>query len=282
MKRWMIGASAAVAAMAHAQTQTPTPIPAQAPEQPVVQSPAANPTTSAPAGTTTAAPSGASWRSTVGLGASNSTGNTRASTLSANADAVRTTAQDKWTLYGNAQYGKTNGVTSASLVRLGTRYDRDIGESFFGFGTLDVEKDKIARLKLRSAYGAGLGLHWIKTETTTLDVFGGVGYTMDRYEEAREIDNALRERYNYANLLLGEESTHKLTESTSFKQRLVLYPNLKDRGEYRAQWDAGLSVAMTQAMSLNVGLALRHNSEPGPGVKRTDTLLTTGVSVKFD
>jgi hypothetical protein len=30
---------------------------------------------------------------------------------------------------------------------------------------------------------------------------------------------------------LGEESTHKFSETTSAKQRLVLVPNLKNRGE---------------------------------------------------
>jgi putative salt-induced outer membrane protein len=316
MNRWINpwalgGISVLLASFSQAQTQTPAtpapaPAPAPTPEAPVMQSPspapstpaastgtatpAASPTNNAPntapssaqSGVQSNAPSTGAWRSTLGLGANYSTGNTRASTFSANADAVRSTAQDKWTLYGNAQYGKTDGVTSANLMRLGTRYDRDIGASFFGFGTLDLEKDEIALLKLRTAYGTGLGLHWIKTETTTFDVFGGLGYTMDRYDEPRIVDGELRSRYNYANLLLGEESTHKLTDNTSFKQRLVVYPNLEDRGEYRAQWDAGLSVAMTQTISLNVGLAMRHNSDPGPGVKRTDTLLTTGVSVKFD
>ena len=43
-----------------------------------------------------------------------------------------------------------------------------------------------------------------------------------------------------------------------------------------------LSVAMSKTMNLNVGMALAHNSDPGVGRKATDTLLTTGVSVKFD
>jgi putative salt-induced outer membrane protein len=222
------------------------------------------------------------WRAALGLGASYASGNTRASTLSASGDAVRASEADKFSLYGNSLYGKSNGTVNAQLFRLGTRYDRNLSGSLFGFGTLDFEKDKIAKLKLRSAAGVGLGLHLVKTTDNTFDVFGGAGYTADRYDAPRLVDGAARERYNYANLLLGEESSHKLSESTSAKQRLVIYPNLKNRGEYRAQWDASLGVAMTQSMNLNVGLAVRRDSNPGPGIKTTDTLLTTGISVKFD
>lgn len=96
------------------------------------------------------------------------------------------------------------------------------------------------------------------------------------------IDGSSRSAYNYLSVLLGEESTHKLSDTTSVKQRLTRVPKLKNCGEFRANLDAGLSVAMSKAMNLNVGFALAHNSEPGNGRKSTDSLLTTGVSVKVD
>jgi putative salt-induced outer membrane protein YdiY len=221
-------------------------------------------------------------RSSIGLGASNASGNTRATNLSLNADAVRATDQDKVSLYGIAQYAKSNGDTTGEQFRLGGRYDYNLGTQWFGFGGLDIERNKFANLKLRNQLSGGLGYHLIKNDRTVFDLFGGVGFTADKYIAATRIDGATRRSYNYASLVLGEESTHKLSDSTAFKQRLVLFPNLKNSGEYRATWDAGLSVAMSKAMNLNVGFALAHNSEPGPGRKSTDTLLTTGVSVKFD
>ena len=39
---------------------------------------------------------------------------------------------------------------------------------------------------------------------------------------------------------------------------------------------------MTQAISLTVGLNVRYDSAPPVGVKSTDTLLTTGIAVKFE
>lgn len=222
------------------------------------------------------------FRAALGLGASMSSGNTDATNLSLTGDAVRVTDQNKISLYGNAQYARSEGVTTSEQVRLGGRYDHNIGSAYFAFGGLDFERNKFSNLKLRSQLSGGLGWHVVKSPTTTFDVFGGLSHTSDDYFNPTVIDGQSRGSYDYMGLLLGEESTHKLSETTSAKQRLALVPNLKSNGEFRANWDAGLAVAMSKALSLNVGVSVAHNSDPGPGRKSTDTLLTTGISVKFD
>lgn len=222
------------------------------------------------------------WRAALGLGASAASGNTKSSNLSLNGDAVRVTDQNKISLYGNAQYARSNGVTTGEQVRLGGRYDQNLSAALFAFGGLDLERNKGSNLQLRSQLSGGLGWHAVKTPTTTWDLFGGLGYTSDQYFDDMLVDGQMRGSYSYPSLLLGEESTHKLSETTSAKQRLTVLPSLKNSGEFRANWDAGLAVAMSKTMNLNVGFSVAHNSEPGPGRKATDTLLTTGVSVKFD
>lgn len=222
------------------------------------------------------------FRTAIGLGASHSTGNSRSSNLSLAADGVRATDSDKTTLYASAVYARTEGVTTSERVRLGGRHDYDLNPRLFAFGGMDFERNKFANLQLRSQLGAGLGYHVVKSEPLTFDVFGGLAYTRDSFEDPMLIDGSVRESYSYTSLMLAEESTHKLGSATTAKQRLTLLPNLKNSGEYRATWDAGLAVAMSNALSLNVGFGVSYNSEPGPGRKSTDTLLTTGISVKFD
>jgi putative salt-induced outer membrane protein len=222
------------------------------------------------------------WRAALGAGLSLSSGNTKSTAINLTGDAVRATREDKWNFYGSGLYAKTNDVITGEQIRAGTRYDWNLDPSLFIFGGLDLEKDKIAELKFRSAWSGGLGYKIINTPETVFNVFGGLSYTSDRYDLPRLVDNEVRDKFSYASLLFGEESTHKLSETTSAKQRLAIYPNLKDKGEYRAQFDAGLAVAMTKTMNLNVGLGIRHNSAPGEGIKKTDTLLTTGIAVKFE
>ena len=238
--------------------------------------------TAAPATPTATLKTDGKMRVALGLGASVSSGNSRTSNFSLTAQGVRATAQDKTTVYGSALYARAAGITSAEQLRAGGRYDYNLGANTFAFGTADLERDKLANLSLRGVFGAGAGLHVINTPATTFDVYGGLAYNADKYVTATVIDGQSRSSYGYAALLLGEESQHRLTDTTSVWQRLTVYPNLRNRGEFRANFASGLSVAMSSAMNLNVGLGYAFNSDPGLGRKKGDTLLTTGVSVKFD
>jgi len=222
------------------------------------------------------------WRAALGLGASLSSGNSDASNVSLTGEAVRATEVDKTSLYGNLQYARSGGVATGEQLRLGGRQDHDLSPAAFAFAGLDFERNKFSNLKLRSQLTGGLGYHVLKSPETSFDIFSGLGYTEDKYFDPALIDGSTRSSYGYVSLLLGEESTHKLSETTRLKQRLTLVPNLRNRGEFRADWAAGLAVAMNKTLNLTVGATVSHNSEPGPGRKKTDTLLTTGISVNFN
>jgi putative salt-induced outer membrane protein YdiY len=238
--------------------------------------------TAAPVAPTATLKTDGKLRAALGLGASVSSGNSRTSNFSLAAQGVRATAQDKTTVHASVLYARAAGVTSAEQLRAGGRYDFNLNADTFAFGTADLERDKLANLSLRGVFGAGVGLHVIKTPATTFDLYGGLAYNADKYVAATVIDGQSRSSYGYAALLLGEESQHRLSDTTSVWQRLTVYPNLRNRGEFRASFASGLSVAMSNTMNLNVGLGYAFNSDPGVGRKQGDTLLTTGVSVKFD
>jgi putative salt-induced outer membrane protein YdiY len=221
-------------------------------------------------------------RSAFGLGASFASGNTDATNLSVTADGVRATDEDKLSLYLRGQYARSNDSTTADQTRLGARHDQNIGVKMFSYLAADFERNRIVELSLRSQLGGGLGYHFVKADDHHIDLFSGLSYSYDRYASPTLVDDELRVRYSYLSLNLGEESQHQLTDSTRFKQRLNLLPNLKARGEYRATWDADLAVAINKTLNLTVGVAFAYNSDPGLGRRSADTLLTTGISVKFD
>lgn len=222
------------------------------------------------------------WRSALGAALSSSSGNTNASSLTLNGDAVRATARNKWTVGGSLLYARSEGITSGNQARLGTRYDWNVTPVWFTFAGADAERDPIAELSRRLSVSGGLGHRFINRPDRTFNVFGGVEVTDERYTLPRLVDDAVREEFRYGSFVLGEESTHVFSETLSGRQRLVVLPNMRNRGEYRVEFDSALSVTMTKTISLNVGFRVRHNSDPGPGVRDTDTLLTTGLSLKFE
>jgi len=216
------------------------------------------------------------WRGSLTAGLSGASGNTNSLSFNIGADAVKATPTDKWSLYLTALYGtkddKGERTKTANQARSGARYDYNLTEKTFVFSALDLDRDKLQLLDLRSVVGTGFGTHVIKTLDTTFDLFGGVSYNHERFTT---------ETRDSIELLFGEESWHKLSETTSFKHRLVVYPNLRDRGELRVVFDATLVTALSNRINLQITLSDRYVSNPQPGIKSNDLLFITGINVKF-
>lgn len=222
------------------------------------------------------------FRYALGAGASYASGNTQSSSVNLSGDGVRADAGSKWEFGGKGVYGHSEGVKTAENLVLGTQYDRDINPLWFGFAKADALRDKLANISARASLFGGVGRHVIKSDTLTFDVTAGLGYTQDRYVTETEVNDQLRTRYGRAEALVAEESTHKWLPSTSFHQKLTVFPALNSGGGYRGLFDSGLSVSMTQALALTVGYNYRYNSDPGQGLKKGDALFVTGISVKID
>lgn len=222
------------------------------------------------------------FRYLFGAGASYASGNTSSSSVNLFGDGVRATSDTKWHFGGKAVWGRSEGVTTAQNLALGTQYDHDLMPLWFGFGKADYLRDKLANLQGQYSLFGGVGRHVIKRDDLTFDVSAGIGYTEDRYVDPAVVQDDLRSRYGRAEALLAEESTHKWTESTSFHQKLSLYPAPRSGGGYRGVFDSGLSVAINASLSLTAGLNYRYNSDPGEGTKKGDTLFVTGIALKLD
>ncbi|MBI1394736.1 MAG: DUF481 domain-containing protein [Betaproteobacteria bacterium] len=226
------------------------------------------------------------WRALFGLAFTSVSGNSENSSLGLNADAVRQTDADKLTLYGQylraqAKVGGTTSKTS-DLLRLGGKYDWDVTERVYAYGTGGFERDKIARIDSRWLVGGGAGYKLIEAPDTTFDVFGGLNVRTDRYSDPGVIiDNELRRTYTTLEMQLGEDSTHKISDSTSFRQRFVLYPNLDNFGEYRAVFDAGLVVSMTDRFKLTMSVVDRYDSLATDPIKKNDLIVFAGVSYQY-
>lgn len=215
------------------------------------------------------------WRGGIGLSAAAARGNTETTNLGVNADMVRQTKTDKLGFYLQDIFGSSKNAAgekslSAQIFRIGGKYDRDITDRIFGFGGLEFEHDKLGGIKQRILPQVGMGYHVIKSEPTTFDIFGGVAYNETKFYT----DPTTRK----AELLLGEESIHKISASTAFRQRLAMYAPFDDIGDkYRLQFDAGLTTAVIGGWNLVVNYTLRHNNAPPAGKKKDDSLLFTGL-----
>ena len=216
------------------------------------------------------------WHGDVAIGGAFASGNTNSKTLTGTADGTRATAIDKISLFGNVDYGrdKVDGVETATAdqARAGGRYDYNLGEATFVFGGSDGETDKVAGLASRIDLDSGLGYKVIHGAATTFDVFAGLGWS-----HAKFVDGTTG---TGATALVGEESTHELSDTTTFKQRAEFHSGAHAIGNL-ATFDASVAAAISGGWTLTTALSVRYASQVPAGVKSTDTLLTVGFGYKF-
>lgn len=222
------------------------------------------------------------WRYLLTAGANISSGNTNAGSLNLAAEGARQTIDDKWMWTAKADRAQNAGVATRERYTLRTQYNRDISPNWFGFGSGETLRDTLANIAARYSVASGVGRHVWREDRGYLDLSIGLGFSHDRYVTPTDIRGTMQDEYGRLELVLSEESSYRLTDTTSLRQKFTLYPDLRNSGRYRAVLDTGLTVAMTETLNLSAGLSYRHDSDPGPELKKGDAMLVTGVSFRLD
>ena len=230
------------------------------------------------------------WFGDFSTGLSLSSGNTNSLSFNFATDSTYTRDDDKLSL--NATYlqsrltTQTNGVSTTTVTaeqwRAGSRFDRNLTPTEFGFVGAEFSHDAVLQLDWRSVLSSGLGRHVYKDGENSWDVYGGLSYREDFYSgSGTVIDDVTTLRYDTTESLLGEESTHEIAPGSRFKQKFVMYPPLLQASGTRATLDASLLVDVNKTLSLSVKLQGRYDSQAPAPASTYDLVLITGLSVKF-
>lgn len=217
------------------------------------------------------------WKGTVDLGYAQARGNAITSTISSAVKATRTTPQDAinvsfFSLYSsNTTTGKSQ--LTANSIRGGVKYDANISPKWYAFGSTDLEFDEFQNLDLRLVPAGGFGSHAIKGSGTKWDWFTGGSLNREYFS------NGLQR--NSGELLVGNDLSHKLNGLFTFTEKVVLYNNFTEGGQVRLNGDVGIAAALLKWMSWQVAASNRFLSNPLPGRKTNDVLVTTGVRLTF-
>jgi putative salt-induced outer membrane protein YdiY len=217
------------------------------------------------------------WNGGANVGFALARGNTQTTNLSVAFNAVRATNTDKLTAYVASIYASNNAAGSSGVtandIRGGARFDRNIVPKIFGFASGDFEYNETQDLDLRSIWSGGLGYHAIKSDSTVLDLLAGGNYTRENYSTG-----VLR---NIGGITVGETLFHKLGKSTIVNEQIFFYPDLTDSGQYRIAFDLGTVTKIKSWLGWQTAVSDRYLSNPIPGTKSNDIILTTGINVSF-
>jgi putative salt-induced outer membrane protein YdiY len=218
------------------------------------------------------------WAGSAAFGLAEASGNSNTTTFNTSAAIARAAGKNKISLYFNQVYA-TQSTTlpygeTANRVSGGLRVDRDVSSRMFAFGTTDYDYDKFLGLDLRSVFGGGFGYHAWKSSRGHLDFGGGADYDREKYSDGTS--------KNSAEILFTEEFGVKLLSKLNLVERLQLYPNMSDTGQFRMNFDTTADVPIYKFLDLNFGVSDRYQTDPLAGHKGNDILFTTGVRFSFD
>ena len=217
------------------------------------------------------------WTGLADVGFSLTAGNSDTKALTVGARAARETTRDKISVYANViqASNSTSGtsVTTAEAIWFGGRYDVNLSNKTFVFGTADFEYDKPQQLDFRTVFGGGFGYRMIRSEKTDLDLFGGAAFNREWFSDGTN--------RNSAEALIGEELKYRINARTNLEQRFIVYPNLSRGGDFRSVFDASLVTALSDWLGWQVTVGNRFNSNPVTGAEKSDFILTTGIRATF-
>jgi putative salt-induced outer membrane protein YdiY len=228
------------------------------------------------------------WSGLLDTGLSLTRGNSDSLTFSLSGKAARVTERDKISVYTTAIYtdSTVDGVnsTTAHAIRGGVRGDLNVSDHLFVFGFTDFEYDQFQDLDLRNVVGGGLGYHVINTKATSFDVFAGGDYDQDFFgaiaATATTPATAAVTRKS-GEVDLGETFNAKINNRTTITEQFSIYPNVSDTGTYRFQFDATAATKLKNWLSWQVTYSDRFLSDPLPGFKTNDLILSTGFRLTF-
>jgi putative salt-induced outer membrane protein len=226
------------------------------------------------------------WAGTFDLGFTQTAGNTETETFTLGANAVRATTRDKIIVNYTQIYSTSNAsgpnLTTANAKRGGIQYNLNLAPKMFVFGLVNLENDQFQSLDLRFNPAGGLGYHAIKTANTVLDLTLGASMDKEFFSATAAVPAGSPSlNQTYAEILLGEELTHKFSKTFSMHENLVFYPNVSSVGNYRVNFDISAAAAIKKWMAFQISASDRYLSDPIPGRKTNDILFTTGLHFIF-
>jgi putative salt-induced outer membrane protein len=222
-----------------------------------------------------------SWSTRNEVGFVAARGNSSAETANAKIEIIREINKWKYTLATSGLYGRSAGITTAQHVDGRFQTDHAFSERSFWFGALRYEDDRFSGFDYQTTATTGVGRKFIDTDATKLSIQIGAGLRALRPEllVRDPLTNEVLAR------VLGDRTQDgvvngALSFSHAFNDHTrVLNSLLTEAGQANTltRNDLSLEVKMIKTFAVSIGLSVRHNSEPAPGLKRTDTLTTVNL-----
>lgn len=218
-----------------------------------------------------ALPAAAAWTGKGEAGLAFADGNSDTRTANARVTATNKVDDHEFSFGVAGLYVRTDGDTTARRWEAQAQTRANFLGRNFWYGGVRYEEDPFSGFDHQGLVTSGVGRRFIDTERTRLLLQVGGGF---KFLERKPQSGAPGRKDDSFTGVSSLEFSHMLTSTTTVFD--------KASGEFTAnnnfvQNEVGVAVKMTTRLALSLAYALRHNTKPPEGFKKTDRLSTVNL-----
>jgi putative salt-induced outer membrane protein len=213
----------------------------------------------------------AGWIGEIAAGGTLATGNTtrRAFDLDLRAAKREGGIENRYRLLGEVAWEA--GLTTAQRVQANAQTNVDIRNRTYAFATAGLDDNRFSGYRYEVTAGLGLGYRLIDTQRTHLSVEAGPAYRIAKVRDTGEQKNTVFARFYSA-------FRHELSDTARLTNDLLV---TVDHITTRIDNTVALTSKLIGNLSGRVSFNVRHDAEPLPGIKKTDTLTKLSLVYGF-
>ncbi len=212
----------------------------------------------------------AGWQGSIELGAVQTSGNTRTTTLNARLNTSRDAGAWRSRLAGSAISSTSNRTATAEKYDLSFQQDWKFTERDFIFARAGFESDRFAGYRQRTSETLGYGRQLVKTDRADWkgDIGGGL----------RQTNPVAGRRENEVVARASSQFAWQLSEAAKLTEDIRTEGGAKG---WTSKSVTALQTALNAHLSSKISLALTHNSRVPAGVKKLDAESSITLVVSF-
>lgn len=201
------------------------------------------------------------WSGQGELGGFHSTGNTNSTGVSASLKLKKEGVKWRYNLRALADYQRTNGMTDREQFLFALEPNYKISDRLYAFGLAQYERDRFQGFSSRVTLSGGLGYAVIKKDDVVLNVKGGPAWRKTSLIGGGSETNlsglaALDSFWQVSDTLRLTQDLNALVES--------------DNSTFTST--TGLEAKLIGALSARLSYSWEHETNPPPGVEKTDKI----------
>jgi putative salt-induced outer membrane protein YdiY len=178
---------------------------------------------------------------------------------------------DFWALNGSLDIVKSSQEDADDINRtdglITFRYF--LKKDWFIVGKADFLSNDEQKLKLRSAFSAGLGKFLVHTNQVHLGISGGGVWNNETFTDETIDDRDTREAF-----IGGQLDVFDIGDLNLFTG-ITVFPNLSESGRVRSDFKFDLKYDLPLDFFINVGFTLNYDNQPVEGAEESDYVLQT-------